>query len=50
MLMKLKQPIKRKIYIFYLHLLAVIIYKYLIKYQAKQKHSLPIHNTNNELK
>ena len=30
-------------------LIAVIIYCYLIKYQAKQKHLLPFHDTNNEL-
>ena len=28
----------------------VSIYCYLIKYQAKQKHLLPFHNTNYELK
>ena len=28
----------------------VSIYFYLIKYQAKQKHLLPFHNTTNELK
>ena len=31
-------------------LIAVSIYCYLIKYRAKQKHLLPFHNTNNELK
>ena len=31
-------------------LIAVSIYYYLIKYQAKQKHLLPFHDTNNELK
>ena len=31
-------------------LIAVSIYCYLVKYQAKQKHLLPFHNTNNELK
>ena len=31
-------------------LIAVSIYCYSIKYQAKQKHLLPFHNTNNELK
>ena len=31
-------------------LIAVSIYCYLIKYQAKQKNLLPFHNTNNELK
>ena len=31
-------------------LIAVSIYCYLIKYQAIQKHLLPFHNTNNELK
>ena len=31
-------------------LIAVTIYCFLIKYQAKQKHLLPVHNTNNELK
>ena len=30
-------------------LIAVSIYCYLIKYQAKQKHLLPFHDTNNEL-
>ena len=30
-------------------LIAVSIYRYLIKYQAKQKHLLPFLNTNNEL-
>ena len=53
-----KQPAKRKISIFYLHflfitivlLIAVSIYCYLIKYQAKQKHLLPFNFTNNILK
>ena len=44
--------------IFYLHfllitialLIAVSIYCCLIKYRAKQKHLLPFHDTNNELK
>ena len=31
-------------------LIAVSIYCYLIKYPAKQKHLLPFHNTNSELK
>ena len=31
-------------------LIAVSIYCYLIKYQAKQKHLLPFHFANNELK
>ena len=31
-------------------LVAVNIYSYLIKYQAKQKYSLPFHYTNNKLK
>ena len=31
-------------------LMAVSIYFYLIKYQAKQKHLFPFHNTNNELR
>ena len=31
-------------------LIAVSIYCYLIKYQAKQKHLLPFHFTNNKLK
>ena len=31
-------------------LIAVSIYCYLIKYQAKQKHLLLFHDTNNELK
>ena len=31
-------------------LIAVSIYSYFIKYQAKQKHLLPFHNTNNELR
>ena len=31
-------------------LIDVIIYYYLIKYRAKQKHLLPFHDTNNELK
>ena len=31
-------------------LIAVSIYCYLIKYRAKQKHLLPFHDTNNELK
>ena len=30
-------------------LIAVSIYCYLIKYQAKQKHLSPFHDTNNEL-
>ena len=29
-------------------LIAVSIYCYMIKYRAKQKHLLPLHNTNNE--
>ena len=31
-------------------LIAVSIYSYLEKYQAKQKHSLPYHMTNNKLR
>ena len=31
-------------------LIVVSIYSYLIKYQAKQKHLLPFHDTNNEIK
>ena len=31
-------------------LIAVSIYCYLIKYQAKQKHLLPYHDTNKELR
>ena len=31
-------------------LIAVSTYCYLIKYRAKQKHLLPFHDTNNELK
>ena len=31
-------------------LIAVTIYCYLIKYRGKQKHLLPFHFTNNELK
>ena len=31
-------------------LIAVSVYCYLIKYRAKQKHLLPFHITNNELK
>ena len=31
-------------------LISVSIYCYLIKYQAKQKHLIPFHDTNNELK
>ena len=31
-------------------LIAVSIYCYMIKYQAKQKHLLPFHDTNNELR
>ena len=31
-------------------LITVSIYCYLIKYQAKQKHLLPFHHTNNELR
>ena len=31
-------------------LIAVSVYCYLIKYRAKQKHLLPFHVTNNELK
>ena len=30
--------------------IAVSIYWYLIKYQAKQEHLLPFHDTNNELR
>ena len=56
--MKKEQPIKHKISIFYLHffkitialLIAVSIYCYLIKYQAKQKHLLPFNFTNNKIK
>ena len=47
----------QKFYIFFPSLLitivplrAVSIYCYLIKYQAKQKHLLPFHSTNNKLK
>ena len=46
--MKRKQPTKRKTSIFYLIFLlsiAVSIYFYLIKYQAKQRHLLPFHDT-----
>ena len=46
-----KQPVKHKTSIFCLHLLiAVSIYYYLIKYQAKQKHLLPFNFKNSELK
>ena len=31
-------------------LIVVSICSYLIKYQAKQKHILPFHDTNNEIK
>ena len=31
-------------------LIAVSTYCYLIKYRAKQKHLLPLHDTNNELR
>ena len=31
-------------------LIAVSIYCYLLTYRANQKHKLPFHNTNNELK
>ena len=45
-------------YILFIFLLIIIIvllidlsiYYYLVKYQAKQKHLLPLHTTNNELK
>ena len=57
-LMKRKQPVKRKsFYILLVFLLinialltVVSIYGYLIKYGAKQKHLLPFCNTNNESK
>ena len=53
-----KQPVKHRIFIFYLHfllisialLIAVSTCCYLIKYKTKQKHLLPFHGTNNELK
>ena len=56
--MKKMLPVKQKISIFYLPILlitialliAVSIYSYLEKYQAKQKHSLPYHMTNNKLR
>ena len=55
--MKRKQPIKRKISVFLTFLLitmalliAVTIYCYLMKYQSKQKHLLPFHDKNNELR
>ena len=56
--MNRKQPVKRKnLYILLVFsliiialLTAVSIYCYLIKYRAKQKHFLPFHVTNNELK
>ena len=47
-LMERKQPVKRKIST--LILIGVRIYCYLIKYQTKQKHLLPFHDTNNELR
>ena len=31
-------------------LIAVSMYSYFIKYRAEQKHLLPFHNTNNELR
>ena len=31
-------------------LIAVSMYSYFIKYRGKQKHLLPFHNTNNELR
>ena len=57
-LMKRKQPVKQKVYIFYFHfyqlvlyyLIAISIYCYQIKYRAKQKHLLQFHGTNNKLK
>ena len=57
-LIEKKYPVKRKISILYLHfllitialLIALSIYCYLIKFQAKQKHLLPFHDTINELK
>ena len=56
-MMKKIQPAKKCFYILLAFLLitialliAVSIYCYLIKYRAKQKHLLPFHDTNNELK
>ena len=57
-LMKRKQPLKPKIFIFFLEflfitialLIALSIYYYLIKYPAKQKHLLSFHIKNKELK
>ena len=56
--MKRKQPVKCKNFYLLLAfllitielLIAVSIYCYLIKYRVKQKHLLPFHFTNNELK
>ena len=50
-----KQPLKRKLLLLFLLvtialLITVIIYGYVIKYQAKQKHLLSNHFTDNELK
>ena len=54
-LMKIKQSVKCKILYFTFICInycgmAVSIYCYLIKYQAKQKYLLPFHITNNEFK
>ena len=56
-LMKIKQSVKCRISILLVFLLITLvlliyvsIFCYLIKYQAKQKHLLPIHNTMNQNK
>ena len=57
-LMKRKQPLKHKIFIFFIEFLLITIallitlsiYYYLIKYPAKQKHLLSFHIKNKELK
>ena len=52
-----KEPLKQNFYILLAFLLIALalliafsIYSYLIKYWAEQKHLLPFHDTNNELK
>ena len=53
--MEKKQPVKHNFYILLALIIialfiALSIYCYLIKYQAKQKHLLLFHDTNNKLK
>ena len=51
-----KQPVKHRIFILHFLLISIALLIavstccYLIKYKIKQKHLLPFHGTNNELK